>query len=107
VEEAHDLHDKNEQDTMIVETVYPYRHANNLCWLADDLILLLRNGHIASPPVIARAMLESLFYLAACKNVSKFAVRKTIWEMREFVRRASKVGLVDTDELMTTERAQI
>ena len=69
VEEAHAMQDVTERDVSIIETVFPYRHANNLCWLADDLRLLVRNGHIAGAPVIARAMLESLFYLAACKTV--------------------------------------
>lgn len=107
VEEAHALHDASVRDTMVIDTVYPYRHANNLCWLADDLVLLLRNGQIASPPLIARAMLESLFYLAACKNVPKFAERKTVWEMRDFVRRALNLGLVGGDEPMAIERAEI
>src|SRR5438094_7017964 len=104
VEQAHELQDDGEEEVKRIATVFPYRHANNLCWLADDLRLLVRNGHIASPPVIARAMLESFFYLAACKTVPNFAARKTVWEMREFLRRASNFV---PDDSLAAERAEI
>jgi Family of unknown function (DUF5677) len=106
VEEAYGLLDQNEEDVKKIETVYPYRHANNLCWLAEDLILLIRSGHIASPPVIARAMLESFFYIVACKSVPNFAARKTVWEMRDFVRRTSNLVGVEGNEL-AAEREKI
>jgi hypothetical protein len=108
VEEAYGLLDPNEEDVKIIETVFPYRHANNLCWLAEDLMLLVRSGYIASPPVIARAMLESFFYLVACKTVPNFAARKTVWEMRDFLRRTSNLGAVDSnDDEFLAERAKI
>jgi hypothetical protein len=104
VEEAHAMQDVTERDVSVIKTVFPYRHANNLCWLADDLRLLVRNGHIAGAPVIARAMLESFFYLAACKTVPNFAARKSIWEMREFLRRASNFV---TDDSLIEEQKKI
>ena len=104
VGEAHAIQNPAEEDVKVIETVFPYRHANNLCWLAEDLRLLVRNGHIASPQVIARAMLESFFYLAACKTVPNFAARKTVWEMREFLRRASNFV---PDDSLAAERAEI
>ena len=108
VEEAHDRHDESARELKVIEIVFPYRHANNLCWLADDLRLLIRNRCIGSPPVIARAMLESFFYLAACKAVPNFAARKSIWEMREFLRRTSNFALdINVDNEMAAERAKI
>jgi hypothetical protein len=107
VEEAHRMRDDAEGDVKVIEMVFPYRHANNLCWLADDLRLLVRNGHIASQPVIARAMLESFFYLAACKTVPNFAARKSVWEMREFLRRASNFVPLTPEDALAAERAEI
>ncbi len=104
VGEAHAIQNPAEEDVKVIETVFPYRHANNLCWLAEDLRLLVRNGHIASPQVIARAMLESFFYLAACKTVPNFAARKTVWEMREFLRHACNFV---PDDSLASERAEI
>ena len=52
-------------------------------------------------------MLESFFYLAACKAVPNFAARKTVWEMREFLRRASNLVLISSDDWMPAERAEI
>jgi hypothetical protein len=49
-------------------------------------------------------MLESFFYLAACKTVPNFAARKTVWEMREFLRRASNFV---PDESLASERVEI
>src|SRR6266446_9385670 len=108
VEQAHELQDDGEEEVKRIATVFPYRHANSLCWLAGDLRLLVRNEHIAAPPVIARAMLESFFYLAACKSVPNFAARKTIWEMRDFIRRGSNLQLVGPNrEWLAAERGEI
>lgn len=107
VEEAHDLHDEDAEDVTKIETVFPYRHANNLCWLAEDLLLLIEDERIASTAVIARAMLESFFYLAACNSVPNFAARKSIWEMREFLRRSRKLVESPSDNWLVAETAEI
>jgi hypothetical protein len=107
VEEAHTSQTTNEVDVAAIETAFPYRHANNICWLADDLRLLVRCQRVAVPPVIARAMLESFFYLAACKTVPKFAARKTLWEMDEFLRRSRMFAKVHLDDSLAEERVRI
>lgn len=53
-------------------------------------------------------MLESFFCLAACESVPNFAARKTIWEMREFIRRATNLRSAEpNDQWLVAERSEI
>lgn len=83
VQEAHD----DPAPPGPIETGLLYRHANNIVWLATDLTLLLNEGRIAGPPILLRAMLESMFHLAAGVSVPNFPARKAVSELRDVERR--------------------
>jgi hypothetical protein len=55
-------------------------HAKNILDLARDVIFLESHGHDAGAPVIARAMLESLFKLGVAVKDPELAARKTLLE---------------------------
>jgi hypothetical protein len=95
VEEAHD----DPTPPGPIETGLLYRHANNIVWLATDLTLLMNEGRIAGPPILLRAMLESMFHLAAGVSVPNFAARKAVSELMELDRR---LRVLEVDQ-QTTE----
>ena len=76
-----------------IETGFAYRHANNIAWLAEDAIWLISQGHVAAPPIIARSMLESLFCLTASKAIANFPARKSVWELRDWIKRVRALNL--------------
>lgn len=87
-----------------IETGLIYRHANNIVWLAGDIDALIREGRIAGPPILARAMLESVFTLAAGTSVPNFAPRKAISELREWQQRLRNLSMFEPDELAEMNR---
>jgi uncharacterized membrane-anchored protein YhcB (DUF1043 family) len=89
VQEAHDLSPK----AAPLEDGFVYRHANNISWLAADALFLMENDRIATPPIIVRAISESTIYLAASKSHRDFAARKTVWELKGYLRRIRKLGM--------------
>lgn len=91
VGEAHDLSPKAAH----LEEGFVYRHANNVSWLGEDALFLMEQNRLAAPPVIARAMLESTIYLAASYAHANFPARKTVWELKGWVRRIRSVGMED------------
>src|SRR5262249_9130013 len=56
---------------------------------------LMNQGRIAGPPIIARAMLESTIYVAASKSHANFPARKTVWELKGWLRRIRQLGMHD------------
>ena len=76
-----------------LETTFNYRHASNIVWLTDELLSIMDDGHIAAPAMVARAMLESVFNLAASTSIPNFAVRKTVWELRDRLVRLKNLGI--------------
>lgn len=92
VEEAHDA----PQGERPVESAFVYRHANNIVWLATDVITLMREERISGPPILARVMLESLFNLGAAITVPNFAARKTVSELKDWVRRIQALNILDS-----------
>jgi hypothetical protein len=91
VSEAHDLSPK----AAPLEAGFAYRHVNNISWLAEDALFLMGHGHIAGPPIIARVMLESTIYLAAAKSHPNFPARKTVWELKGWLRRIRLLEMED------------
>lgn len=89
VEEAHDAPGGDGP----IEIGFNYRHANNIAWLAIELLSCIERGHVASPPIIVRAMLESLFNLAASTCINQFPARKIVWELRDYLARAKNLDL--------------
>lgn len=76
-----------------LEESFHYRHANNVVWLADEVLFLIREDQIVGPPILLRVMLESVFNLAASVSIENFHARKTVWELRDMLRRLRNLGL--------------
>jgi hypothetical protein len=91
VNESHELLPK----AAPLESGFIYRHTNNVSWLAEEALFLIAQGRIAGPPIIARAMLESTIYLAASRSYANLPARKTVWELKDWLRRARHLGMDD------------
>jgi len=77
-----------------IEDGFVYRHANNISWLAADALFLMEKGCIAGPPIIVRVMLESVIYLAAARSHPNFPARKTVWELKGWLRRTKQLDKI-------------
>jgi Family of unknown function (DUF5677) len=85
--------------TVLSKPVSCNRHANNIVWLATDIICLVQEDRIAGPPILARAMLESVFVLAAATCVPNLAARKAVSELKEWQQRLRKLNMFEAHEL--------
>jgi hypothetical protein len=73
-----------------IQLSFMYRHAENIFQLGQDVVFLLESAHSRSCPIIARAMIESLFKLVAASNDGIVAVQITISEFEDDRDRVTK-----------------
>ena len=69
---------------------FVYRHARNIYQLGRDVILLIEACRLDSCPIIARAMLESLFKLAVAVKQPDSAIQILISEVEDDLGRITK-----------------
>jgi hypothetical protein len=72
--------------------------------LADEVLFLIGEGQIVGPPILLRVILESVFNLAALVSIENFHARKTVWELRDWLRRLRNLGL---ESLMGERKTEV
>lgn len=99
LEQVYAAHEKGD-----LRQAFIYRHAQTILRLSEDVFHLEAEQRCYSSAIVVRAMLESLFNLAAAVKCPEFAAQKVIWEAEDEVKRIKKWmgddGLKDTVETL-------
>ena len=80
-------------DGASVHEAFAYRLARHVDELADDFLLLEKEGGYHGAPIILRSMLETIFSLGAIASDHAFAANKCVGEINEMIKKLESAGL--------------